>query len=379
VVHVTGAGENTQQLAKSVLNELSSPTVALPLEAFYSAVEVRDREETQNSKSAYHNPDPLAAPTNDSTGAHFCSWILQIHTSKENWPKLEQYRGVIKLYKFLKGSESPNDHSNIGLSHPDDVVADLDQLQQSLATSKPSTFKEDFDQQFLELVRDCLPEHLPALIWAYAHSNRAQAWRQALLLAIRENLLESGAEGSDSFLQRSLKVGSDPDERYRSLLHADATLKGSIVDRLVQRLLRSYMQTRSAETESLLKSVVSEPGLSPATKAVCKLFLGQITLRDFLRSEGREAHLIAFCSGYDYEFSLTEVDYVDIDNVDLWLLIASLPASKKRIGELLQLGRRERAVFALINPDEWQEMQSDQGLLTKIAAARQERVLFFRS
>ena len=373
-------GENPQTLAKSVLNELSSLNGTLPLEAFYSGIErVSHQKEPLNANGSYHKRSPLEAAPADTLGGHFCSWILQIHSSEENWPKLEQQPEIIKLFRVLKGSTTPNDHKVPKLSHPDDVVADLDQITEILGTQGRSAGSDDIDRQFLELVRDCLPEHLPALVWAYRNSSRVQAWRQALLMAIKENLIDSGAAGSESFLQSSLKVGSEPDEAYRGLLHADAGFRDSIVDRLVQRLLRSYMTARSAETESLLKRVVAEPGLGPATKAVCKLFLGQMTLREFLRSEGREAHLIALHAGCDFAFSLAEIDYVDIDNVDLWLLMASLPASKKRIAELLKLENRERAVFGLITADEWQGMRSDQGFMTKLAAARQERALIFRS
>lgn len=372
VVHVIA--DDPEKLAAKVSDKLKRVSGAIPLDAFSisDGVISDGGGQTPSEGTTEEGVDWLAAEVRKDSvppGSYFCSLIHMILSDREKGSRLrkerERYTQATDLYQSLLAQGSVNDKPTDAYM----VVTDLEGL--------PSLPK-GFDSQFLQLIHDYLPGHFQRLLREYAGSRRMEARRAAQVFAIDNGLLERlrEEEPSSAFFFGASELDA---RRGLSLLDAHADVPGSILDREAQSLLRRYRKDRASEVKGLIESLLETGNLNTPSKAVCELFLGRTDLKDFIRFNGKEAYTIALRAGYDFDFSLNEIEELDINHSSLWALIAALPVSERRVAVLLSMGKPHRAVFGLITVEEWHSIRLDSLLHEKVQTARQERPLYFGS
>lgn len=224
------------------------------------------------------------------------------------------------------------------------------------------------DRELLEATARSNPERLWALLRAYPGCRRKAARRESLVFAARADAwMDAWLDGAELHAEAAIEelcAVADPEH-------------GPLADDLALALLRRSRVARDPELcEALLERL--SPRLSCELRAVDRLRHQPAAMDEFLASQGARGFRLALRAGIDLWPSRNLLDGVDLEQVDLWRLLAARPLTPERAADLLSLADpARRMVFGLCTAREWAATERDPILRQRILDARQQRALTF--
>lgn len=372
VTHITSHSvAESQSLARKAVEKLSLIHDAPPLSLFHTSNHSSPVPVTESPDDNYFFDIGLIHPP----GSYVCSWLVPIlkdASAKQRLKKeAENYSQLLNFFNSLLQNGSKN-HIVMGFTNAENVVADLARL--------PS-FSQQMYQQFLNFVNTYLPDHTEELLRVYIRTGREFLIRMGLVFAAKRGYLDNLLTGEgdlDALFQLGASQVQIDEEKLLSLLGAHPEVTESLVDKVAYQLLLQYIKYRRQEIKEQIEDLLKNEQIGSPLQTVCNLVLGKIEVLPFISRYGKEAYALALKSGYTFDFWLSEIDGLELDNPDLWGLITALHTSESRISELLKMIPAYRAIFGLCQPEEWQVLTNEGHLLDKITTARQQRPLHFR-
>lgn len=314
-------------------------------------------EPVHESTSSQQFPKPLHL----GTGAHLVHWL---DTAKGDIPKSSSWaeltstmRDLLDLYNQCLRNANPIRNSTIQY-----LAEDLLQFSHPLSVRVYT--------QLLQLVRLCIPELLPNLIFALARSSDPTG-RRASLVFSKENdvLMDAWVAG--------LRINVDslaPDW----ILDADPD-KGPLVDDISTALLRDgYRHDRLEGNLKLIRDFLWS-NLTASQKSVVDLVAGKIQQNLFLRTKRATEYAIAVRAGYnfDVETVLAANQEIDHNSPDCWWLLTAMSPTSLQIGKLLSMSPTSRAILGLCSVEEWNEFKLDPITSEYIKARRRGRKITY--
>lgn len=350
VIHASGPVVEANEMVSSILEDIRD---------LNSKVRVEGMILRQTFRPAPHSPssgggNAVSPPgSRRSFGFAFCSWVERAKRSAGfEWSKDEEKRYSAVLLLFNEYLDSALDY--MVETSAEEVVADLESIG-----------LKEVNRQLLSLVEQYLPEQIYPLVSAYARSDNREIRRTALVFASHwDSLMDAWVEGNE------LEPGRVPEAPD---LIPDPNA-GLIVEHFVLALLRRFQKGKNRDRikEYFQKQ---QNNFNPELRAVIGLCVGEVSAEQFVTDFGaREFRLVVHT---DIDVSLPSLKDMGLDRPDFWWLLAALPPNRERIGQLLQLPPKLRAVFGLCTGEEWQDVTRNKEIERQVFDCRQQRRVVF--
>ena len=241
----------------------------------------------------------------------------------------------------------------------------------SASGSGRTAIAKSLDWEFLAFASELFPERVYALVKAYACSVRLTAQAESLRFSAHSEpglmwnpLIEAwlGDGDVDSCLGRVSKVIEN---------YPEIAVMG---DRLAISLLRHF---RFGGRERV-RAMIERLNLSRDGKLLYDLLYGQITEGEYFRNSTARSFMLASFAGVEFSPSVETVCRFKIEDHEFWWMLASLPVTRRSIGQLLNLPAELRAIFGLCTATEWNDIERhDQALVNEIIECRRNRPVEF--
>jgi serine/threonine protein kinase len=360
VLHISGANiDESRQVALRFQSEIEELSSDVPIEVMAIDFDPDDCELMTAPELDIGQLFDISPKT--QPGYYFCSWVFQaVKSAGPQWQDQEERKKYALVAAQFKLSANPalvNEYDGSGLAQQ--VVQDIDVVGTDAG--------QEFHHQFLMMIEKYLPGRLRPLLKAYAKSRNRAARRAALVFAAQsDSLLDLWVEGNN------LEPGLAPEGRD---LIADPEA-GPFVEDLILALLRQY---RKSQNKERIKEFIQQQRevLHADLQDIIELSIGGLKPERFLSDFSARKFLLAIRAGVGIKLAIERLMSFDLSEPDSWWLLTALPPSSDRIERILKLPPKQRAVFGLCSPEEWQAVSSDREVERQILVCRRQRPVKF--
>ena len=360
VLHVSGANmDESRQVALRLQSEIEEFSSDVHTEVLAFDFDPGDCELTVEPELDINQLFDISPKT--QPGYYFCSWVFQaVKSAGPQWQDQEERKKYALVAAQFKLSANPalvNEYDGSSLAQQ--VVQDMDVVATDAG--------QEFHHQFLMMIEKYLPGRLRPLLKAYAKSRNRAARRAALVFAAQsDSLLDLWVEGNN------LEPGLAPEGRD---LIADPEA-GPFVEDLILALLRQY---RKSQNKERIKEFIQQQRevLHADLQDVIELSIGGLKPERFSSDFSVRKFLLAIRAGVGIKLAIERLMSFDLSEPDSWWLLTALPPSSDRIERILKLPSKQRAVFGLCSPEEWQAVSSDREVERQVLVCRRQRPVKF--
>lgn len=372
VLHMSGTNaDESRQAASRLPNELKVVSGQMPIEVMAIDGAPGDVEERlrpgavgEMTEGGENDDDwVVESGSEQPQGLHFCLWVSAASEAfgrrLRDPEEQKKYRAVLTQFKMCPVRTSAKGYKNRG--EAGQVVKDLEAFAE---------VGEEFCREFLTLVEQYLPDAVRPLVMACAASRKREVRRSSLVYAARDetgSLLDTWVEGNRLKPERAPE-GPDlfPTEEDKPL-----------VEELVLALLRWRRKggDHTGRVEEFVRR--QKPRLREDFWEVVALCLKDISPETFAENFRYRKYLLALRAGENVEFLVERLSPTSIEEPDLWWLLAALPPSSHRVGNLLKSPPGCRAVMGLCTPSEWQQVSNDLRIKSLVLDCRRKRPIEF--